>query len=352
MMDLNFSPMLTTRNYGINCAKIDDNIFCDQISNFTNVKIENGETFLKKTSKIATFSNRIGEKFDNQLKNENNLNLHFVVKKSKEKPIFLNFDFDKTNPTLVENVLFEIEKEENAKVVISYKSSEKAYHNGFVRFVCKEGSKVEVVLISDLSEMSVNILRVESLVERDATINFNIVDFGGAVDIQNYYAKLEGEHAFSTLNCLYVAGGESFVDLNFEQDVFGQKSKAEIETIGALMGNAKKHFKGTINFEKGCKKSVGIEDELCLLLSKTAKSKALPMLLCTEEDVDGKHSSSVGKVDENELFYIMSRGFSFEEARKLVVKAKFDVVLRKISDEKLRDELIEIVDGKLSYEEN
>jgi len=101
--------------------------------------------------------------------------------------------------------------------------------------------------------------------------------------------------------------------------VFGKKSEASIQTVGALLAEARKHFKGTINFEKGCKKSSGSEDELCLLLSRNAKSKALPMLLCTEEDVDGKHASSVGKVSEKELFYIMSRGFSRQDAIKLVV---------------------------------
>lgn len=47
-----------------------------------------------------------------------------------------------------------------------------------------------------------------------------------------------------------------------------------------------------------------------MLLSDKAKSKALPMLLCTEEDVEGSHSTATGKVDESELFYLMTRGFS------------------------------------------
>ena len=53
------------------------------------------------------------------------------------------------------------------------------------------------------------------------------------------------------------------------------------------------------------------------------------MLLCSEEDVEGNHSSSAGKVGEKELFYIMSRGFNEKEAMKLLVRAKFNKIIQK-----------------------
>ena len=85
-----------------------------------------------------------------------------------------------------------------------------------------------------------------------------------------------------------------------------------------------------------------------MLLSDTAKSLALPMLLCSEEDVEGQHSTSSGKIGEKELFYIMSRGFSKKEAMKLMVKAKFNKILGSIKSEELREEIINQIDNKLS----
>ncbi len=350
-MDLNFAPVMTTRNYGINFAKVDDSVFCGQISKFKNVKIDNECGFLLKKVKKMAFLQKIGAQFDEQLEKEPNIILNFDINKDTDKTLVLSFNFDKENKTLVEQLNFVVEENVTAKVILNFRGNELAYHNGLVRFDCKKNSSVDVAIISNLYGESVSVLRVQNSLEENAKINFNIVDFGGKVSIQNYYTKLAGQNSVSNLNSLYVAGGDSFVDLNYEQDVFGKQCKAVIQTVGALYGQARKHFKGTINFEKGCKKSVGSEDELCLLLSKQAKSKALPMLLCTEEDVDGKHSSSVGKVGEKELFYIMSRGFSEQEAVKLVVKAKFAVLLEKIFDEELKQKLFEIVDGKLSYEE-
>ena len=84
-----------------------------------------------------------------------------------------------------------------------------------------------------------------------------------------------------------------------------------------------------------------------MLLSDTAKSLALPMLLCSEEDVEGNHSSSAGKIGEKELFYIMSRGFELKEAMKLLIRAKFNKVLENITNKDIKKEILEEIDKRL-----
>ena len=94
---------------------------------------------------------------------------------------------------------------------------------------------------------------------------------------------------------------------------------ADLEMVNKRLDKARKNFKGTIDFKTGSKKAKGKENEYCTLLSDTSYSKALPMLLCTEDDVEGEHSTATGKVDDNELFYIMTRGISEKEAKKMIV---------------------------------
>ena len=84
-----------------------------------------------------------------------------------------------------------------------------------------------------------------------------------------------------------------------------------------------------------------------MLLSDNAKSIALPMLLCSEDDVEGNHSTASGKVDNQVLFYIMSRGLSYKEAVKLLVKSNFVTIIDRITDNDLKNEIIEIIDKKL-----
>ena len=136
-------------------------------------------------------------------------------------------------------------------------------------------------------------------------------------------------------------------DINYVGELWGEKSNLDIDVQGAIKDNARKHFKGTIDFKRGCKKATGNENEYCTILSDTAKSIALPMLLCEEEDVEGNHSTSAGKIGEKELFYIMSRGFELKEALKLMLRAKFNKVLENIPVEELKEQIISEMEARL-----
>lgn len=85
-----------------------------------------------------------------------------------------------------------------------------------------------------------------------------------------------------------------------------------------------------------------------MLLSDSARTISLPMLLCSEEDVEGNHSTASGKIDEKLLFYIMSRGFTKKEAMKLIVKARFHNILTKIKNEDLEEKIMQEIDARLA----
>ena len=150
------------------------------------------------------------------------------------------------------------------------------------------------------------------------------------------------------LLCLQRGTENQLFDINYIAEIRGERAVANIEVQGALKDTATKYFKGTIDFKKGCKKAKGNENEFCMLLSDKAKSRALPMLLCTEEDVEGNHSSAAGKVEEDMLFYIMSRGFSYKDAMKLIVKAKFNNILDTVRDDKLKAYIVDEIDNRLN----
>lgn len=198
-----------------------------------------------------------------------------------------------------------------------------------------------------MNTKSNNFLAIENNFEENAKINYTIVDFGGKHSITNYYSNLRGDNCDNQLNTIYLGKENQIFDLNYIGELIGKKSNIDIEVQGALKDTSKKHFKGTIDFKKGCKKATGNENEACMLLSDTAKSIALPMLLCSEEEVEGNHSSSAGKIGEKELFYIMSRGFELKEAMKLMVRARFNQILEKIENEELKEEILQEIDKRL-----
>ncbi len=198
-----------------------------------------------------------------------------------------------------------------------------------------------------MNEDSYHFMSMENHIEEQAKVNYTIVDFGGKNSINNYYSNLIGDFSENMLNTIYLGKNNQLFDFNYIGELRGKKSNIDIEVQGALKDKAKKHFKGTIDFKKGCKQAIGNEQEDCILLSDSAKSIALPMLLCTEEEIEGNHCSSAGKIDDKELFYIMSRGFNQKEAMKLMVRARFNKIIDMIQNQVLKEEILNKLDEKL-----
>lgn len=354
MIKINDTSVRTARNFNINNISIEKNIITEKINEFKNVNIirESDKIEINKLDENTNIDIRygLGEILTNQVEKNANQNIQININTKTNKQMQINYDFDDNNNILLDNL--EIIANENTKstIVIKYKSISNSnhYHNGILNLIAKEDSEVNVVLINFLNENSNNFIAIQNTIKDRAKVKYTIVDFGGKNSISNYYSNLLGNNSQNILNSIYLGTKEQLLDLNYIGELRGEKSNISIEVQGALKDNSKKHFKGTIDFKKGCKKAKGNENEGCMLLSDTAKSLALPMLLCSEEDVEGQHSTSSGKIGEKELFYIMSRGFSKKEAMKLMVKAKFNKILGSIKSEELREEIINQIDNKLS----
>lgn len=351
-LKLNETPVRTAKNFRINNIKLENIEVPEVIPTFENV------TIIGDTSKINIDSNTdtnlvygLSEELINQVKHGANqkIKLNINSNQNEKSEAEIDFYFDNENSVLIDNI--EIIANENTKstVIIKYTSNQEneSYHNGIIKAKAEKNSELNIVLVNLMNTKSNNFLAIENDFEENAKINYTIIDFGGKNSITNYYSNLLGDSCDNQLNTIYLGKENQIFDLNYIGELRGKKSNIDIEVQGALKDVAKKHFKGTIDFKKGCKKATGNENEACMLLSDTAKSIALPMLLCSEEEVEGNHSSSAGKIGEKELFYIMSRGFELKEAMKLMVRARFNKILENIKNVELKDEILKEIDIRL-----
>ena len=356
-LKLNETPVRTARNFRINNMKLENIEVPEVIPTFENVIII-GDTSKINIEQNADNTNTdlvygLSKELTNQAKHGANqkikLNINNTQNKKEKTEAEIDFKFDDENAALIDNI--EITANENTKstVIIKYTSNQEneSYHNGIIKSKAEKNAELNIILVNLMNTKSNNFLAIENEFEENAKINYTIVDFGGKHSITNYYSNLQGDSCDNQLNTIYLGKENQIFDLNYIGELRGRKSNIDIEVQGALKDTAKKHFKGTIDFKKGCKKATGNENEACMLLSDTAKSIALPMLLCSEEEVEGNHSSSAGKIGEKELFYIMSRGFELKEAMKLMVRARFNQILEKIEKEELREEILQEIDKRL-----
>ena len=352
MLRINETPVRTSKSFNINDINIKEQEIENKFNEFENVEIIGDSSKIKISNDKTPINLKygLGEELTNQVKNNSNQNYRIIVDSKTNKETIFNFDFDKTNSTLIENIDILANEGTSATFIFKYESPRdlESYHNGIIKLNAKENSNINIIIINLLSNTSINLLSIENKIEKEANVTYTIVDFGGEKTITNYYSNVAGDFAKNNLNTIYLGKDKELLDLNYIAELYGKKSNVNIEVQGALKDKARKNFKGTIDFKTGCKKAVGEENENCMLLSDTAKSIALPMLLCSEEDVEGAHSSSAGKIGEKELFYIMSRGFDLKEAQKLLVRANFNKILENIKNEELKLKILEEIDLKLS----
>ena len=306
-MILNQTPIRTSKNYKINNIEIDLEL-PKKIEEFNGLTISGDTSNFNISDEVSKIPLKYGNGLESHIFEKGNQNIK--ISETKTGLLYLDFNFNEENHDLIENIEIDANTKSKTTIYIKYMSDDnfECYHNGIIRVNAKANSKTNIVVVNMLNNKSNNLLSIENNLEENARVDYTIVDFGGKTSITNYYSNIKENGAKANINTIYLGAGNQVFDINYIAELFGKNTETNIEVQGALKDEARKNFKGTIDFKKGSKKAKGDENEFCMLLSDKAKSKALPMLLCTEEDVEGNHSSAAGKIEDDKLFYIMSRG--------------------------------------------
>ena len=303
---INETPVRTSRNFNINNITLKEFTMPEKITEFNGTQIEcdSSKIIIENETAKENIQYGISEQLTKQILENANQKIKVTIQSKTEKQAKVYFRLDEHNPVLTDHIEINANEDTKATVMVLYSASQqqKCYHNGMIRVNAKENAKVHVIVVNLLNTVSNHFLAIENTLQKNANVKYTMVDFGGKNSVTNYYANLVGKGADNQIYAIYLGKENQTLDLNYIGELRGQVSNIDIEVQGALKDTARKHFKGTIDFKKGCKKATGNENENCILLSDTAKSIALPMLLCSAEEVEGKHSSSAGKIEEKELF--------------------------------------------------
>lgn len=188
------------------------------------------------------------------------------------------------------------------------------------------------------------------LAGKEAKAQFVAAKMVGEKSILHSYGKLSGDKSEINEGTVYAAGGTQHLDLFYHIDHVGKETKAQIDVKGSLSERSSKTFRGTLDFKRGCSGSVGDEGDYAIQLSPTTRNVSLPLLLCTEDNVIGNHASSSGQLDNQVIYFLMTRGFSLEEARRIVVESLIRPLVDRM-DESLQEDVLAIVRKKLEAEE-
>ena len=204
-------------------------------------------------------------------------------------------------------------------------------------------------ILSDVNLSSENVARrIKISVGNGAKVEFVSADVGRGNFSADVEIDLRGDDSTADFDAVYFGDGNRKLDFNYVIRQRGKRTSVTMNVRGALTDRCDKIFRGTLDFQRGSKGSTGRELEEVVILSSGTRNRSVPLMLAAEDEVDGHHAVSVGRLDEEKIFYLTSRGLDESEAERLIVEAAFNPVVDKIPDENLRVKLLENLQSRLS----
>jgi Fe-S cluster assembly protein SufD len=214
-----------------------------------------------------------------------------------------------------------------------------AYTNAVVELFVEPSAKIEYVSLQNLSKETWHFGRHRALLQRDSELDWVLGGFGskrGKVWIEN---DLVGPGATSRVTGAYFADGDQHLDYDTFQEHAAPNTESDFAFKGALRERATAVWRGMIRVEEGAQKTNAYQENRNLLLSSEAHADSIPGLEIMANDVRCTHGATLGRIDREELFYLMARGLSRAEAERLIVRGFFQDVLDRIELEPVREAL-------------
>ena len=261
--------------------------------------------------------------------------------KAEDKPLIIRISADTNNAT---HQIFHIKAGASAKIIIVYEGGieENSLLSGVLTKVYAEADSNVHITKVQLCKSGVNQIDDTAVIcgER-AKVKLTQIELGGSHIDAGFHATLDGYQSSFYSDTAYICQGTQYIDMNQVIVHKGKKTVCDMKTHGTAKDEANKIYRGTIDLIKGCNGSIGNEIETTLLLSPKAVVKAAPIILCGEEDISAEHGSTIGKLSNDMLFYMNSRGIDQKTAEDLLTRAKITAAASAIEDECIRNEIEE-----------
>ena len=211
----------------------------------------------------------------------------------------------------------------------------------------KAGSFVQYAAVHHMDASAVDIAYRRSVLDNDARIEWIVGDLHNGNAVTDTKSLLKGNGSTSDSKIISVGTGSQRMSLTTQAVHFGRSSESDMITRAVMKEEATAIINGITKIEHGATKANGQQTERVLMLSPKARGDANPILLIDEDDVQAGHAASVGQVNAEQIYYLMSRGITRTEAERLIIHGFLDPVVSEIPLEGLREQLHRILERKL-----
>lgn len=293
----------------------------------------------------------LGKDADLRIHTEANFSRFFLAEGISDGITYLREKLDAQHPNAVTHTA--IHAKAGSKVtfvqILQSDPEVEGLSASLTQIAAEPGADVTLVQLQLLNEKSKRYNGVSVKAAKDAHVKIVRAELGGNIVVTGARAMLGKTGGEFDIDAIYYGDGDSILDFNDVAVHTGRETHSEMHNAGVLADRCRKTLRGTIDFRRGAVHAVGHESEDVLLFSPEVRHRSAPLILCTEENVEGQHAASAGRLDENVLYYLASRGLDPQQATRLMVDARFAPVVDKIPDEALRDLVRESLERRLEH---
>ncbi len=199
-----------------------------------------------------------------------------------------------------------------------------------VELVVGDNAHVRYLAVQEHGPRTWQIALQRAHLGRDASLKSSVVALGGVYARLRSESLLAGSGAESDLTAVYFGDGDQMLDFRTLQDHDAPNTRSDLLFKGAVVDTAQSVYSGLIRIRRDAQKSVAFQTNRNLVLTEGAEAKSVPNLEIEADDVKCSHASTVGPVDDDQLYYLATRGVPPAEAERLVVLGFFDDVFDRL----------------------
>jgi Fe-S cluster assembly protein SufD len=260
----------------------------------------------------------------------------YVPKKAQvEEPIILSVVQAAPGSALFSRSLIVVEDEAEVTIVEQYLSADdelEGYFNPVTELVVGQAARVRYLCAQDLSERSWILGSQRAQVARDGSLHWAGLGLGSGQGKLRMETDLQGRGADGRITGAYVGRGSQHLDYDTTQEHAAPDTTSDLAFRGILRDRATAVWSGMIRVDPDAQRTDAFQESRNLLLSDGAHADAIPGLEIEANDVRCTHAATVGRIDEEQLFYLMSRGLSRPESERLLVGGFLGAMAGRLED--------------------
>lgn len=223
--------------------------------------------------------------------------------------------------------------------------------NIVVEVIAGDGSRIHFASVDNLSKNTTAYMNRRGYLQRDSKIDWAMGMMNSGLTIGDFDSDLVGDGSHAELKVVGISTSDQIQGIDTRVTNIGKNTIGHILQHGVALDESELTFNGIGHVMKRSKGSDAQQESRILMLSPQARGDANPILLIDDNDVTAGHAASIGRVNPEQLYYLMSRGLQKRLAEKLVIRGFLAPVLDEIPLKEIRNEFSELIERKVSYDE-